>query len=273
MVFREPGDVISERYEVQACVGRGAMGAVYLVKDQHLPGARWALKELVPGEVPERERAMTVELFEREGDLLQALSHPGLPRVIDRFTDDNGCLCIVMEYIPGGPLDDVLAAIHRPLLPIEAVPIGLQATHVLEYLHSQDPPIIFRDLKPSNLMLTPEGRIYVIDFGIARRFSQEKSKDTQELGTPGFCAPEQYGHGQTTPRSDIYALGTTLYHLLTRLDPQTLNFKFPPVSDVQPAPKALEVALQKCLQLNPEDRYTSAVELRTALEEALTEVV
>jgi serine/threonine-protein kinase len=265
-----PGDLLNGRYEVDMCVGEGAMSAVYRVKDRRLPGAEWAAKELIEYYLPEGEREMARSLFQREGEILSGLHHPGLPRVVDRFSEPGGRHYLVMEFIPGEPLDDILSHRHRPLAPEEALPIALQCTHVLEYLHSRNPPIVFRDLKPSNLMLTPDGLVRFIDFGIARFYSARQPKDTQELGTPGFCAPEQYGHGQTTPRSDIYSLGATLFHLLTLEDPRPFQFKFPPLTQFHPnVPQVLEKAVHRCLQLRPQDRYPSAAALRSDLVLAL----
>lgn len=269
MPARKTGDVVHGRYEVQSCLGQGAMGAVYLVTDNTLPGARWALKELDIGIVLAHEREEARELFLRESQLLASLCHPGLPRVVDFFEEQGGSRVLVMEVIHGHPIDQVLSSVNRPLRAEEAVPAGLQVAQVLEYLHAQKPPVVFRDLKPSNLMLTPVGKVCLIDFGIARRYDPEKSKDTQELGTPGFCAPEQYGHGQSSPRSDIYALGTTLFHLLTRKDPQSYNFTFPRISGLVEVPSGLDDCLQKALALKPEDRYADVAAMRKDLEAVL----
>ncbi len=243
------------------------MGAVYLVFDQQLE-AEWALKELDIGIVLESEKETAITLFEREAELQATLNHPGIPRVVDIFEDAGGSRCFVMEFVPGRPLDEVLEAIARPLLLQEAVPIMLQVSHVLEYLHQGEPPVVFRDLKPSNLMLSAEGKVILIDFGIARHFDPEKKKDTQELGTPGFCSPEQYGRGQSTQKSDVYAIGTTLFHLLTLDDPQSFNFQFPKLSSrIDKVPPLLDECLEGCLKLKPTERSPSASFVRSQLEE------
>lgn len=247
------------------------MSAVFLVEDLTLPGALWAVKEFLEGSVPEQEREMARSLFQREGEIQASLSHPGLPRVLGRFSEPGGRHYLVMERIPGVPLDSLLAGRIQPLHPKEALPIALQATHVLDYLHGHDPPVVFRDLKPSNLMVSPQGRVRFIDFGIARYHRPSSVKDTQELGTPGFCAPEQY-HGQSTPLSDLYSLGVTLFFTLTLQDPQSFQFQFPPVSQFQPTPPLLDRILPRCLQLRPQDRYPSATALRHDLETALRQV-
>lgn len=248
------------------------MGAVYLVDDLELPGAQWALKELDIGIVLAQERETARELFLRESEILAKLRHPGLPRVIDYFDGDGGSRCLVMTFVDGQPLDEVLISIHRPLLPQEAFPIALQLCDILAYLHDSKPPVVFRDLKPSNIMLTPQGKICLIDFGIARDYKPEQKKDTQELGTPGFCAPEQYGHSQSAPRSDIYALGTTLFFLLTTADPQSFNFNFPKISSLASVPDCLDEVMEKMLALKPDDRFQSIHQVRPRLEAAAAEL-
>lgn len=246
------------------------MGVVYLVEDEKLVGGLWALKELRISEQPSYEQDLAEVLFRREAQILSNLWHPGIPRFIDFLETPEDDLAILMEWVDGTALDEVLESLNRPLGMSEVVPIGLMAAQVLGCLESHDPPVVFRDLKPSNLMINQSGRIYFIDFGIARHFHKTRSKDTQELGTPGFCAPEQYGHGQSSPCSDIYALGTTLFHLLTRQDPQKYNFKFPALTTflpaAQPGVTQLSEVLERCLQIQPKDRYLSSRQLLEALE-------
>ena len=260
--------VINERYQVVSPLGEGAMSAVYLVRDLQRPGALWALKELKQPQGNQEEREMALELFRREGSILASLNHPGLPRLID-FCGDGQHNYLVMERVKGNTLDTILGGRVQPLRPEEAIPIALQAAHVIAYLHAQNPPVIFRDLKPSNIMLTPSGRVRFIDFGIARFFDAKQGKDTQELGTPGFCAPEQYS-GHSNLSSDIYSLGVTLYYLLTLKDPQSFNFKFPPLSEINPdAPPGLDPILAKCLELDSSQRCQSASQLAHDLFELL----
>lgn len=264
--------IINGRYKVLQPLGEGAMSSVYLVSDLRLRGAEWALKELKLSAVPHDELTEALALFAREGEILKELKHPGLPQLIDFYSDGGKNNYIVMERVRGKTLDEVLGGRVLPLRAEEAVPIALQAAHVINYLHSQNPPVIFRDLKPSNLMLTDSGRVCFIDFGIARFYKETQSKDTQELGTPGFCAPEQY-RGHSNLRSDIYSLGVTLFYLLTLKDPQSFNFSFPLLSDLNPqAPAQLSPILERCLQIDPEKRYSSARELSNALETTLSEM-
>ena len=269
MIGRISGTRFDDRFQLKGTLGHGAMGAVFEVADEKLEGVRWALKELDLGVVVEKEKAEAVSLFEREADILAALNHPGVPRLIHRFVTDKGAPAFVMTKVEGVPLDILLEEIDRPLSLHEALPIMLQVCHIFEHLHSQDPVVIFRDLKPSNLMLTEHGSVVLIDFGIARYYDPAKQKDTQELGTPGFCSPEQYGHGQTTERSDIYAIGSTAYFLLTKLDLQSLSFKVPPLKEQlsDKAAEPLSALLASTMQLIPKDRPGSVREIRLELEE------
>lgn len=243
------------------------MGAVYLVRDPQLGGSLWALKELETSLILEAEREEAESLFLREMHLLSGFHHPGIPKTLKLYDGSSKDLAFLMEWVEGTALDEVQLNLGRTFHPHEALPIALQVCEVLSYLHRQNPPVIYRDLKPSNLMITPAGRIYFIDFGIARRFRSGAARDTQELGTPGYCAPEQYGHGQTTAASDLYALGTTLFHLLTGKDPQSFNFQFPPSRQLGVEPEALSLVIDRCLKIKPQERWPEAESLRQQLEQ------
>lgn len=244
------------------------MSTVYLVDDLRLQGAQWAVKELDPGRVPTGELAGTMEMFRREGDILAKLNHPGMPKLIDSFLEPSGKAYLVMECVQGQTIQALLTSRARPLHPKEALPIALQAANVLQYLHSGNPPVIFRDLKPSNLILSPTGRVRFIDFGIARYLDPKSVKDTQELGTPGFCAPEQY-HGHSTPQSDLYSLAVTLHYMLTLKDPQDLSFNFPALDTLCQVPAQFSEYLAECLSLEPDKRPKSAKDFAAELEQAL----
>ncbi|MBT9587782.1 serine/threonine protein kinase [bacterium] len=267
MSARLKGEIIFDRYEVVRELGKGAMGAVYLVRDPRLGGSLWAFKELEVSLILESERPEVEALFQREMHLLSGFHHPGIPRVLHIYDKVDQGLAFLMEWVDGVALDEVQDSLGRTFLAHEALPISMQVCEVLHYLHLQTPPVVFRDLKPSNLMITPAGRIFFIDFGIARRHKPGGLKDTQELGTPGYCAPEQYGHGQTTPASDLYAAGTTLFHLLTGRDPQSFNFQFPPSKELGVEPESLSLVLDRCLKIKPDERYPSAQALLRDLEE------
>ncbi|MFN8568347.1 MAG: protein kinase [Kouleothrix sp.] len=213
---------VRDQYKILALIGRGGMGAVY--RAQRLSdGTVWALKEMrsqpdaAPSEVEENRR-----LFDQEATLLQSLSYPNLPVVAEVFVY-QGRPTMVMEFVPGQTLEDRMREANAPLLEQQVLGYGIQVARVLHYLHTRQPPIIYRDLKPSNIMLTPDGVLKLIDFGVARTHKRGKSKDTVAMGSAGYAPPEQYGKGQTDARSDVYALGATLLHLLTNMPPIPLQ--------------------------------------------------
>ena len=201
-----------------------------------------------------------------ETDLLKKLSHPSLPSIIDVIEGPDTFL-IVMDYIQGNPLSKALEEYGAQ--PQEyVIEWAKQLCDVLEYLHTRTPPIIYRDMKPANIMLKPDGNICLIDFGTAREFKEKNLADTTCLGTVGYAAPEQFGGmGQTDARTDIYCLGATLYHLVTGRNPCDPPYEILPIRQVNPAlSSGLERIIQKCTQRNPDDRYQSCAELMYALE-------
>jgi hypothetical protein len=194
--------------------------------------------------------------------MLSNLSHPHLPRVY-AFFNEHGRSYLVMDFIEGKTLEQLLAESATGYLPIEdMLDYALQLCNVLSYLHQQTPPVIFRDLKPANIMVTAKGSVYLIDFGIARVFKQGLQRDTQNLGTPGFASPEQYGSGQTRPSSDLYSLGATLHHCLTGKDPrsnQPTLFHFSPAHDDNPqVPLNLSELIQRLVATREDQRPTDA---------------
>ncbi|MBM3465892.1 MAG: serine/threonine protein kinase, partial [Armatimonadetes bacterium] len=260
------GDVLAGRYRVEKVLGEGAMGAVHLCTDQQLFGARWAVKSVGLAGLGAAEAEEATALFLREADMLTRLRHPALPRVVDVFREGDRHF-MVMELIIGETLDDRMTRQRAPFGENELLPILRQLASALQYLHSLSPPVIFRDLKPSNVMVTVDGKVQLIDFGIARRHKPGRKADTIILGTPGFCAPEQYGIAQTEPRSDLYALGAMAWHLLSGQDPALVGFTFPPLRQVAPGCTAVtEAILARCLAFNVEDRYPSAAILLADLE-------
>ncbi len=265
-----PGDRLQNRYRIVRVLGGGGMGQVYLAEDTRLADKPCAVKELLadPQATPE-EQEQAAEQFRREAAILAHLQHPNLPHVYDHF-EENGRFYLVMDYIEGETLAQRLQRSPGGLPPEEVVGWALQLCEVLEYLHSRNPPVIFRDLKPSNIMLTPEGQVKLIDFGVARLFDPGKRTDTLKMGTAGYAPPEQYaGQGQTTPRSDIYALGVTLHELLTGDDPTAHPFTFTPPHQLNRAVSpALSAAVMRAVSLDPAARYPSARALRDALEKS-----
>ena len=257
--------LLGGRYQLESRIGQGGMGAVYKASDTRFNNRSVAIKEmsragLTPSRIQEAEDA-----FERESQLLADLVHPNLPRIYDYFTEEERSY-LVMDFIEGETLEDYLE--HKgggPVTLEQALDWGMQLCDVLNHLHTHHPPIIFRDLKPSNVMIS-NGHIYLIDFGIARIFKPGQSHDTVAFGSPGFAAPEQYGKAQSTPRSDIYSLGALLHCLLTGVDPSEQPFFFRPASELNPAvPAELEQLLMRMLELKVENRPASAKEVEKAL--------
>ena len=254
------------RYVVEGLLGKGGMGAVYKVRDTHLQNKRWAIKEMsTAGLLTTEDLRGGVEAFRREAAMLAHLNHRNLPKVIDNF-EENGREYLVMELVEGQTLSAMLAKGSKPLRVDQVVAWGEQLCDVLGYLHSQRPAIIFRDLKPDNIMVDNDGVVKLIDFGIARHFTPGKTKDTVPFGTAGYAPPEQYGKGQTDARSDVYALAATLHHLLTQRDPSQDPFNFPPARQLNPnVPDGLSAALQKALSHSPADRWSTMSDFRKAL--------
>jgi|GEM_PF-1052221 len=255
--------IVAERYEIIETLGQGSYGTVYLVREVNHWGMLWALKEIVETGIPEDERDHALKLFRREAEILGALSHPGLPS-IKEFFSINEKHYLVMEYVDGENLEVVMELENGHLDYAEIIDWAIQLGMIIEHLHNRNPePIVFRDLKPSNIMLTfPERRIMLVDFGIARYFDPGKLKDTQFLGTLGFSPPEQYGRGQSDQRSDIYSYGATLYYLLTNLDMKKCSFQFSHVCSLNAdVPNLFGQIIMKCLSMNPGERFQSMNEL------------
>ncbi|HLI48122.1 MAG TPA: protein kinase [Chthonomonas sp.] len=267
------GDILNERYRILRILGKGGMGTVYMAEHLHL-NTLVAIKEVrLPKASGSEQAPHEQETVLHEAQVLVQLHHPNLPKVTDAFIE-NDKFYLVMEYIEGVTLEAFLRNQERTHLDVsKVVAWGIQIADVLDYLHRQDPPIIFRDLKPSNVMLRADGSICLIDFGIARRFQPGASRDTALLGSVGYSPPEQFGKRQTDMRSDIYALGATLHHLLTGHDPASQPFKFPSVRSLNPSvPESLDRLISACLALEPEARPQTAREVKEALENIQKEI-
>jgi serine/threonine protein kinase len=258
--------LLHERYDLLGQVGTGGFGAVYKARDTRRNNRLVAIKAIELNTLSAAQAIEATDTFNRELSLLSSLEHRNLPRLYEHFIDATHWY-LVMDFIDGEPLDEYLQQIQEVCLPIsEAIDVGLQLCEVLQYLHQLKPPIIFRDVKPANIMRTPGGRIYLIDFGIARRFKPGQARDTTPLGSPGFAAPEQYGKAQTTARTDIYGLGATLYFLLTGYDPATTPFNLPPILDhCHSLPAPLAALITDMLALDPEKRPPDIETVREAL--------
>jgi serine/threonine-protein kinase len=254
------------RYIILRKIGQGGMAAVYQATDtQSSDGNLWAIKEMSDAALRDpEERQYAIQSFQREAELLRKLDHPNLPKVIDAFTE-GGKHYLVMEFVPGKTLQELLDERGTHFKQAEVTPWALQLCNVLDYLHNQTPKIIFRDLKPSNIMLTPNNQIKLIDFGIVRFFKPGKNKDTLALGTPGYSPPEAI-EGQTDERSDLYSLCVVLHQLLTGHNPATTIFNHPPVRQLNPAVSTeLDYLLKRGLYNDRQQRWTTVNEMRLEL--------
>lgn len=257
----EIGTVIDGKYEILREIGRGGMSVVYLAMDTHL-NKQWAVKEIRKKGSGKNDEIVVNSLL-AEANMMKRLDHPALPRIVDII--DNGItIYVVMDYIEGESLDKILAE-YGAQPEEKVIAWAMQIADALSYLHGQKPPIIYRDMKPANVMLKPEGNIKIIDFGIAREYKEQNLADTTVLGTKGYAPPEQYS-GQTDPRSDIFALGMTMHHLLTGVDPRN-GEPYAPVRQWNPEiSEGLEAIIDKCVQPAAENRYQNCADLLYDLE-------
>jgi serine/threonine-protein kinase len=273
----DPGTLLYSRYEIVRRIGGGGMGAVYLAKDRNLGDQPRAVKEMIQSNIDESQHEKAINDFRRESMLLSSLEHQSIPTIYDYFYDDGaGRFYLVMKYISGG---DFLARLRNApggrLDEKTVTDWGCQVADVLHYLHRQNPPIIYRDLKPANLMIDGNsGRVMLIDFGIAR-WVQKEEKGVTAVGTMGYAPPELFS-GKVEPRSDIYSLGATMFHLLTGSDPQDnplLIFDFtknPRPRQITPSlSNEMEAILMRTVEYKPENRFRSAAELRDTLADHL----
>src|SRR5579883_1924338 len=260
--------LVQDRYRLVRQVGTGGFGAVYLAEDILAGKKQVALKEIRLAGLSAQEKIEATDAFNREVSLLPGLQHPHLPRVYDHFTDAQHWY-VIMEFIAGETLESYVQKIPSGRLPVEmVVGMGIQLADVLDYLHTRQPPVIFRDLKPSNIMRTPEGKLYLIDFGIARIFKPGQPRDTIAFGSPGYAAPEQYGKAQTTARADLYSLGATLHFLLTGDDPANNPFRFDRLDlSLSPAVDELEWLILCMVAMDVDSRPQSAQAVKRELEE------
>ena len=261
----QTGEVINGIYEIISVIDKGGMSVVYLAMNRRA-NKQWAIKEV--RKTGDKKLDVVRQNLIVEIDMLKKLNHPNLPSIIDVIDKDDTFL-IVMDYIQGNSLQKVLK--NEGAQPQErVVRWGIQICDVLQYLHSQNPPIIYRDMKPANVMLKPDGNITVIDFGTAREFKIDSTEDTTCLGTKGYAAPEQYRgskHHQTDERTDIYNLGVTLYHLLTNKHPNEPPYVLKPITEWNSnLSTGLEKIIIKCTKEDPDERYQSCAELMYDLQ-------
>lgn len=257
------GTVIDGKYEILKQIGKGGMSTVYLAMDKRL-NKQWAVKEIRKTAGGKNDEIVVNSLI-AEANLMKRLDHPALPRIVD-IIDNGETIYVIMDYIEGESLDKVLDEFGAQPEDV-VISWAMQICDALNYLHSQKPPIIYRDMKPANIMLKPEGNIKIIDFGIAREYKEKNLADTTVLGTKGYASPEHYGSRQTDARSDIYTLGMTMHHLLTGVDPRPADYMYIPVRQWVPElSEGIEAIIDKCTQLEPENRYQNCDELMYDLQ-------
>ena len=262
------GTVLGGKYEILKKIGQGGMSIVYVAMDTRL-NKQWAVKEIKQN--PKQDTRTLLKGLQMEANILKMVDHPVLPRIVD-IINYNGTVFVVMDYIEGRPLSEVLK-LEGAQPQEKVIEWAKDLCSALDYLHSMNPPIIYRDMKPSNIMLKPDGKVKLIDFGTAKEFDVESLADTTALGTRGYAAPEQFGDARgrgihkTDARTDIYSLGATLYHILTGKNPSEPPYVIKPIRDWNPAlSSGLEKIINKCTMPNPEDRYQSCTELIYDLE-------
>lgn len=255
--------VFGGKYEVFRELGRGGMSVVYLAMDRNL-NKQWAIKE-IRKRAQDQHGDVYVQSLVTEANLMKRLDHPAIPRIVD-IVENNEAIYVVMDYVEGESLDKVLDK-FGPQPQDVVLDWAKQLADALNYLHCQNPPVIYRDMKPANVMLKPEGTVKLIDFGTAREFKGTKSSDTVVLGTKGYAAPEQYGKRETDARTDIYCLGMTMHYLLTGQNPCDEDYEYFPVRHWNPEiHEGIERIIEKCVRPDPNDRFQNCTELLYALE-------
>jgi serine/threonine protein kinase len=262
-----PKHLLRQRYLIVRRIVHGGMGAVYEAQDTQLGNRLVAIKEMSQSGLNPDEMLEASSAFKREAHMLASLQHPNLPSIYDHFSETGRCY-LVMSFIEGETLEEYLSQAKELKLSIqETLDIGIQLCKVLDHLHTRQPPIIFRDLKPANVMRTHNGHLYLIDFGIARHFKPGQVKDTVALGSPGYAAPEQYGKTQTSAHSDIYSLGAMLHQLLSGDDPSEHPFTFDPLpGNGQPAIITLETLIRQMVTIDVNERPSSMAFIRQELQ-------
>lgn len=224
------GKIVVGRYRLERVLGEGGMGRVYLARDTKERGLVWAVKEIEYGDLSFSEGQQARVIFKKEAEMLLTLSHPSLPKVVGYYQEGTFDY-LVMERVEGPTLESMLEGSDEPLGDTYIAAVGWNLANTLNYLHTRSPAIVYRDLKPANVMVALDGSIKLIDFGIARATNPTRAGDTTAYGTPGYAAPEQY-MGQSTPASDIYSLGMTLMRMASLYEPPEIQFTHPRARDL-----------------------------------------
>lgn len=261
----QPGMVLEGKYEIQKQIGKGGMSVVYLAIDKRL-NKLWAVKEIAKKGKDKYNEDVTNKILYRDAEMMKSLDHPAIPTIVDIIDkEEYDSIYIVMDFVEGESLDKVIKE-YGAQPQDQVVDWAKQICDALGYLHNQKPPIIYRDLKPANIMLKPDGNIKIIDFGIAREYKEQNLADTEVMGTRGY-APDEQHKGHTVVQSDIYAFGMTLHHLLTGIDPRPADYQYAPIRQWNPElSDGLERLIDKCTANKIENRYQNCDELMYALE-------
>jgi serine/threonine protein kinase len=272
MEFIKPGTMLKDKYEIKKLLSKGERGGVYLCYEDHL-SKNWAIKELHTDLIKGEERKKALEQFKIEAKLLANLNHTNIPKVIDYF-EASGKHYLVMDYIEGWTLKQVIESSSSFIAVRDLINWGIKICEILHFLHSQNPPIIFRDLKPSNVILDMYGELKLVDFGISKIFmpANPTGPFAKVVGSPGFCPPEQYGYRKTDIRSDIYSLGALLYYGASkRIPPESLYIHVGdealiPLQKLNKLiPTGLEKIILKAMETKAENRFASAEDMKNAL--------
>jgi len=261
------GDIIKNRYTIKQVISSSDSTSVYLVDDSDLM-KEWIMKEFVIQIDNPQAVAIAIQKFEKEVTVLAGLRHAGIPEIVDHFAIANQQY-LVMEYIRGKSLSQVLEETFQPMYEPDVLRFGIQLAGILHFLHKQAPPLIFRDLKPSNIMVTGDNLVKLINFGLGRHFRSIKDINTRKIGTPGYAPPEQFGRDIFDRRTDIYALGSILHQLITLRNPTKISnvFKFPPITEInQKASKEFEEIINKATAYQPSGRYFNALDMKRDME-------
>jgi serine/threonine protein kinase, bacterial len=255
------GKLLKGRYEIVKKLEETAEGAVYIARDKQGSSDLIKIRE-IKTKIKGTGKNTKLELAKKEAQILAGLNHSGIPKYLDFFPGVDSHY-LLTEYLEGDFAEDLLGKKQEPFSFNEIAQWSIQLCEILNYLHSQEKPVIVRCIQPSSLLVTYQGDVKLMNFGMARHFDEIKTIDTVFVWNPGYTSPEQYGKQKSDNRSDIYSFGATMYNLLTKKDVGSLNFNFPPIRESNPdVPPEIEAIIMKCLAINPDERYQTISEVQ-----------